>query len=366
MQFLKSITKNGALVSSLLGLYYLFVFTFKEGIPFPLDMSILPTMLIALGMLCLLFTCVVILYSSISVIVVSDPVEIGYEDLIVARPNWIKSEMAANVVNFLIFFCMAPVLLFSLSTIEYDHTAEMVFLTLFLIPALFVYYALTPNQTIKEEKLKTFLTLRFWKSVITFFYIGFFALLSVFVYLKYLEFGLALKTDPQYWLALVVFFILSFFILLPPRKKNGFQKNADKYSKRKFSKEVLRVPAFYVYSFSLLLTLIPNIAYSTASVSFKFLNVGGGIERSYYFSKRSRVTIPPELIDRCEKEDYCQTKPLNVIFDLGGVMYIRGAYLGNDNTLISLPKSSLYMISQSGSANIKEHNKTRENMDTQR
>ncbi|MBO2608529.1 hypothetical protein [Shewanella algae] len=156
MQFLKSITKNGALVSSLLGLYYLFVFTFKEGIPFPLDMSILPTMLIALGMLCLLFTCVVILYSSISVIVVSDPVEIGYEDLIVARPNWIKSEMAANVVNFLIFFCMAPVLLFSLSTIEYDHTAEMVFLTLFLIPALFVYYALTPNQTIKEEKLKNF------------------------------------------------------------------------------------------------------------------------------------------------------------------------------------------------------------------
>jgi hypothetical protein len=175
-----------------------------------------------------------------------------------------------------------------------------------------------------------------------------FSLLSVFVYLKYLQFGLGLKTDIQYFLALSAFFIFSFFILLPPRKKDGFQKNAEKYSKRVLSREVLRIPAFYVYSFSLLLTLFPNIAYSTASVSFKFLNVGGGIVRSYYFSKKSRVTIPPELIDRCENEDYCQTKPLNVIFDLGGVLYIKGSYLGNDNTLISLPKSSLYMISKTG------------------
>lgn len=353
MQNLKSITKNGALVSSLLGLYYLFVFTFKEGIPFPLDMSILPTMLIALGMLCLLFTCVVILYSSISAIVLSDPVEIGYKELIVARPNWIKSDWVANIVNFSIFFCMVPVLLFSFLIFKYDHTKEMVFLALFLVPVLFVYYALTPNQTIREEKLKIIATFHFWKSAFTFFYIGFFALLSIFVYLKYLEFGLSLKTDLQYCLALLVFFVFSFFILLPPSKKNNFQKNSEKYSKRPLSRAILRVPAFYIYSISLLLTLIPNIAYSTASVSFKFLNVGGGIERSYYFSKKSRITIPPELIDRCEKEDYCQTKPLNVVFDLGGVLYVKGAYLSSEKALISLPKSSLYMISQSGNEDIK-------------
>jgi len=348
---LKSITKNGALISSLLGLYYLFVFTSYEKIPFPLDMSVLPTMLVALGMLCLLFTLVALLYSSISVIVLTDPLEIDYESIIISRPKWINSTVTANILNYIIFFCFSPLLLFSLSILDYKYANEFTFLSLFLIPLLFVYYALTPNQTIKEEKLKVFKSLLFWKSVITFFYIGVFSFLSVFVYIKYFKFVLSLTSDFQYITALVVFFVFSFFILLPPRKKTFYQRNSDVYSKHYFAKDILRIPAFFIYSFLLLLTLIPSIAYNTATTSFKFLNVGGGIERSYYYSKSSKITLPPELIDKCNDVGYCQTKKLNVIFDLGGVLYVKGAYINNSEALIALPKLNLYMIIEVGDKN---------------
>lgn len=350
MHFFKTVTKNIAITSSFLGLYYLFVFTYKEGIPFPLDLAILPTVLIALGMLCLLFTFIAILYSSISVIVISDPIEIGYSKLIVSKPYWIKSEIFANVFNFIIFFCATPIILLFSSAIDYKHTTWIFYLSLFITPLLFVYYAFTPDTTLKEDKLKTLKTAIFWKSYFTFFYIGFFAVLSIFIYIKYLEFGLVIKTEMEYLTSISIFFILSFFILRPPRKKNWFQKNAQNHSKSSLPKDFLRVPAFYVYSLSLLFTLIPSIAYSTAAASFKFLSVGGGIERSYYFTKTARVTVPPELIDKCDSEGYCHTKSLNVVFDLGGVLYVSGEYFGNNNTLISLPKSNLYMVSQNGNA----------------
>lgn len=344
MDNLKNISKNGALVSSLLGLYYLFVFAYKEQMPFPLDISVLPTMVIALGMLSLLFTFIAIIYSSISVIVLTDPMKIDYESLIISRPKWIRSILIANILNYIIFFCFTPILLLCLYLVEYDYASEATFVSLFSIPILYVYYALTPNSSIKEDKFRTLKSLRFWKAVITFFYIGIFSFLSVFVYLKYLKFSLSLESDFQYFIALTIFFIFSFFILLPARKRSGFQINADTYSKNGFAINILRVPAFYIYSFCLILTLIPAIAYNTASVSFKFLNIGGGIERSYYFYKKSKITIPPELIKKCDNEGYCLTKPLNVTFDLGGVLYVKEVVKDGKKVLISLPKQHLYMI----------------------
>ncbi len=308
-------------------------------------MSVLPTVLIALGMLCILFTCVAILYSIISFIVIFDPAEIGYDNLFFARPSWLESKVVASVLNFLIFFSFTPVLLFSLIYFEYEHAGAIALISMFTVPVLFVYYAFTPNKSVKEERFRVFGTLVFWKSVITFFYINLFAFLSVVVYFKYLEFGLKFESDMQYLIAFLVFFAFSYFVLLPPKKKNNFQKNAEVYTKKKFSSEILKIPAFYVYSFSLLLTLIPSISYSTASVSFQFLNVGGGIERSYYFSKRSKVTVPPDLIESCVDDDYCRTKVVSVVFDIGGVLYVRASLQEEGGALISLPKSNLYMIS---------------------
>jgi len=102
---MKSFFKKGLLVSSLLGTYYLFVFTAYERIPFPLEMSVLPTLFLALGLLSVLITFFIILYTSISIIVLSDPLEIGYRQCFYVKPRWIKKNSVAGVVNYFMFFC---------------------------------------------------------------------------------------------------------------------------------------------------------------------------------------------------------------------------------------------------------------------
>lgn len=67
------------------------------------------------------------------------------------------------------------------------------------------------------------------------------------------------------------------------------------------------------------------------------------IERSYYYSKRAKMTIPPEIVGKCD-EDFCITKKLNVVLDLGGTLFVRGDYFGGQNTLVALPRKFLYMI----------------------
>ncbi len=178
MQSIKAYIKNGIFFSSLLGIYYLFVFTVYEKIPFPLDVSVLPTVLMALGLLCLLFTTVALFYSSISVIVLTDPAEISYSEIFYAKPNWIKSKHIASFINFLLFFCLTPSILIISSIFEYRWTNELATLSLFVSPLLFSYYSLTPTESVINEKGKCFLSIRYWKTVATFIYIGFFALLS--------------------------------------------------------------------------------------------------------------------------------------------------------------------------------------------
>jgi len=63
----------------------------------------------------------------------------------------------------------------------------------------------------------------------------------------------------------------------------------------------------------------------------------------YYFSKQSGIDIPEELISNC-KGDYCQTKVLEVVMDLGGALYVKGDFFGNGTTVVALPNKHLFMI----------------------
>ncbi len=133
-------------------------------------------------------------------------------------------------------------------------------------------------------------------------------------------------------------------ILVPPKKKDAFKKNAQQYSKSSVLNEISKAPAFIVYIFAAIFSLFPNVAAKTSGVSFRILNIGGGIERSYYFTPKARITVPPELIEECNGNDYCITKKLKVILDLGGALYIKGNYFGREDTIISLPRQHLNTV----------------------
>ena len=85
------------------------------------------------------------------------------------------------------------------------------------------------------------------------------------------------------------------------------------------------------------------MAHKIAASSFRLLGLGGGIEQSYYFPKKSDSVIPKELEEKCE-DDICYTKRLNVILSLAGVIYISDNYLNSNNTVISINKKDMNLI----------------------
>ncbi|QSH59303.1 hypothetical protein A0J47_016385 [Photobacterium damselae subsp. damselae] len=342
MEAIKTLIKNGLFLASLLGVYYLIVYTIREKIPFPLDLSVLPTLLMALGTLSLLFTIIIVLYSSISIIVISDPMNINYHDVFYARPTYIKNKNIASIFNFFIFFCFTPIIYFLVYYFEYPN--QIWILSLLIIPVLFSYYAMNPNISIMNDKLSTFKNLRFWRTSITFIYISFFSMLSIFIFLRYISLVLEVRTDLEVILSLLVFAFLSYLILIPSRNKNHFEENAKKYEKRRIMPILMSSPAFIVYLAAGVFALIPQVSSKTASISFKFLNIGGGIERKYYFTPKSKIIVPSEIIEYCDNNDYCETKKLNIILDLGGYLYVKGDYFGYEHTIISLPRSKMNPI----------------------
>jgi hypothetical protein len=347
---IKNFVKNGILISSvlsILGIYYLFIFTYFEEIPFPLDMSVLPAVFLPLGILCVLITIIILIYSLMSAIVLPDHMDISYSELFYAKPNWIESKKIASFVNFGIFFCLTPLISYVASVFNYQWAFEITIVYLFFIPFLFSYYALTPSENIFTEKGKYILTARYLKTVFTFLCISILSLCSLIIFIKYVVFVFSIKSDHQYLAAIAIFIVSSYFILIPVKKRDAFQINAKQNSTvndKSVFMDVLHIPAFYVFIIALIFSLIPPIAAKTSAISFKFLNIGGGIERSYYFTKKSRTTVPPDLIDHCNSDDYCVTKNLYVILDLGGVLYVKGNYFDREETIISLPRQHLNVV----------------------
>lgn len=343
---IKNYVTNGIFASTLLGIYYLFTFTYFEEIPFPIDMSVLPAVLLAQGILCLLFTIIALLYSLMSVIILPDHFDISYSKLFYARPNWIKSKEIASIINYSIFFCSPPLISFVVYELKYPWTNEIMLFCLVLVPLLFSYYALTPKESIFTEKGKSLRTFRYWKTFFTFFYVSILSLTSLLVFGKYVEFGFGIKSDYQFYVAITIFFLISYFVLIPIRKKDAFQIIARQHSTNEniFS-DIRNVPAFYAYAIALFCSLLPPMAAKTSAMSFKILNMGGGVQHAYYFTKKATITVPPDLIGYCNDDNYCITKSLYVILDLGNALYVKGNYFNREGTIVSLPKQHLNFVS---------------------
>lgn len=348
LTLIKLILKEGVFFSGALGVYYLFLFALYEKIPFPFQITALPAILVALGLLCLIITIIFVVYSLISAVVISDPLKISYYDIFYVRPTWIRNRWVASVINFVLFFCVTPSVLFVSAVYECRWTNEITLSSLVIMPFLFSYYALTPNISLigsNREEFKRFLEPRFWKTALTFFYIGLFSIASFYVFIKYMEFGWSIKENWQAIAAIVVFLAMNYLVMIPPKKKDAFQKIAREGSNKLYFSDIAKTPAFWVYVFAVSISLFPFVASKISIASLRILNMGGGMERKYYYTPKARITIPPELVKECVGDNYCITKDVKVILDLGDVLFIKGSYFGNKNTVISLPGKYLYEIS---------------------
>jgi|GEM_PF-1511959 len=339
MEIFKNYLKNVGFVASLLGIYYLFIFCYTEKISFPLDITVLPSLVLALGLLSILITIVIVLYSSVSCLVVFDPLKISYRQLLYAKPHYSFNKYLASFFNFFLFFCFTPCLFFLLEILNYRCVVEATVLSIFLMPLLFSYYAMSPRRWIKNERFDCLRQPRFWRAYITLFCVGFLAFISILVFLKYVKFGLKIESDKEYQMTLFSFFALSYLIILPPDEKKLITSGNNPLP---LYKELMSMPASLAYSAALIFAIWPSVAANTASASLRFLQIGGGLERSYYYLPEPKIAVPAELTNCTEK--LCVTKNLHVVLDLGALLYVRGHYFDEDNTVLSLPRQSMFVV----------------------
>ncbi|MGN5056454.1 hypothetical protein ACTG2D_20235 [Aeromonas veronii] len=334
---------NGFFFSTLLGIYYFVIFTYYENIPFPLDSSALPTIFSSLGILGILLTGVFLFYSSMSVMIIVDPLKIDYHGAFYTKTFGVKNKNFSSIINYIIFFCTP--LLFLLALFMNDAFNNYTFIGFAIIPVLFSIHVLSVRNNISYNDNRIGYLTKLGAHVVTFVYLGFFSVMSYTIFYSYITFTVGLDSDINSIMATFVFLVLNYIIILPQRKQNGYEVNAKKYSDRNYIRTFFSTPAAPIYIMGLIFSLSPNIAYKNTSKVFSLINAGGGLERTYYFFKSSsaQAIIPASFIKEC-KEELCITNPLRVILDINDIIYVRGNLDGNENALISIPKKNMQVL----------------------
>ncbi|KAB7694289.1 hypothetical protein GBN33_16625 [Plesiomonas shigelloides] len=342
IELIKKIIKNGLLFSSSLGVYYFFLYVINEGIPFPLDISALPTVFIALGMLGGIFTLLVIMYSFMSVIVIFDPFNIRYSDVFYSKAFNIKSKVGSSLVNYILFFCLHPVAYFI--AYKYELPTWIMIASFISIPFMFSFLVMRRAQCGRGNIKNAIVSVRFILLYITFLYIGLLSLLSLVIFVKYIQFNTGETSDFIVICYIVIFAFFSYIILIPAGSGTWFEENESKYDKNKVSNRLKKTPAMAVYAIAAMTSLLPPVAYKTAKKSLYILNVGGGVKRQYFYNPSSKVPMPPNIIGECNGNNFCKTKELRVILDLGNIVYVRIEGEDSNDELISLQKKDLGII----------------------
>lgn len=342
MEKLFKYVKNISYLSTLIGAYYLLVYCIYEGISFPLELSVLLSLLLALGLISGLVTLVIIAYSTLFVTVVTDPLKINYTRRFYTQPHPAIPKRASALINFLIYFCLTPIILLLLIYTKVDYLAHSFYLSILIIPLLYSWYTLSPNEFIFKEKFKVIRTLQFVKISLTYFFINVIAMISTIIFMQYVSIVFELKSVLQVSITFIVFFMCSFILLTPPNKGFKLKIRNNEIVEKSLLDKALSIPATYVYVAAIFFAFWPPMVRATTEVALRFLNIGA-IERSYHHHANSDVSIPPEIYERCEGS-FCTTKKLNVRLDLGELLYVRADLFGESGTVISLPRKELYII----------------------
>ncbi|WP_152608392.1 hypothetical protein [Aeromonas hydrophila] len=334
---------NGFFFSTVLGIYYFVVFAYYEKIPFPLDSSSLPTVFSSLGILGILLTGIFLFYSSMSIMIIADPLKIDYHNAFYTTFSGVKNKTASSIINYVLFFC-SP-LLFMYALFKNDYLNNITTIVFAIIPLLFSIHVLSKKNDVsfKDDK-KKYLT-KLCAHFATFFYLGFFSMLSYFIFYLYITNTAGLNSTTTLILASLIFLILNYIIILPQKKLNGFEVNANRYNGKVYLKTFINSPAAPIYLVGLIFSLTPSIAYKNTAKAFTLINAGGGIERSYYFFKNTpqKAQIPDAFIKEC-KADMCITNPLHVVLDINDTLYVRGDFEGYKNALTGLPRRQMQII----------------------
>jgi len=115
----------------------------------------------------------------------------------------------------------------------------------------------------------------------------------------------------------------------------------EKLEAKTLTRRLFKSPNSILFVALLATTLLPNIAPYVGEVPLRLLNIGGGVERLFYLSKKVADDLPAEILEVCDdKAGKCRLKLLQVLLDLGPIIYVRVA--SDENSAIyRIPRAGL-------------------------
>jgi len=98
----------------------------------------------------------------------------------------------------------------------------------------------------------------------------------------------------------------------------------EKPDAKTFTGRLFKSRNLILFGFLLAMTLLPNIAPYVGEIPLRLLNIGGGVERLFYLSKKVADDLPAEILEVCDdKAGKCRLKLMQVLLDLGPIIYVR-------------------------------------------
>lgn len=360
----KALYKPTLFLGMLAGSLYLNAFLSEFGVPFPLDIGVLPTMLLVIGMIAIFLVSITAFYVLLISFINEDPMKSGFHRVINTTSSGLYSSKLRNYLKLYTFTYILPYSLFFYLLLSEILTSDSggVFLIFLLGYTFFsfLYSYFISKHAFNHWKEKIRFARRMTLNLILFqaaslLSLGFFVLILV---PRVGNIG-----DYTFLTIVFAYLIVNMFCLMPIFSKDKFFDVTAKSGSLTADKLITHTQATPVPWVVLLLVLLSFLApFSTyvGELPLKILNIGGGSDFVAVDGKRQCNSWPNFIISN-QTENSCTTKTGKLIIQLGDRAYavfdegnkdrIVSLNLSKSAIVNSIPENSLYLRNKAEESN---------------
>lgn len=326
---------------------YLNGFLSQFGIPFPLDIGVLTSTLLVIGVISTLVVAIISGYVLLVNLSHYDFLNTNFHFVINTTKEGIYASRAKNYFIFYLITYFVPVLFFiSSSYLYYEKIVSIInivcfFCFYFLFYIFYGYFISLGSFSKKMERLvfsiKLFLHLIVSQAI---------SIISLFMFIAVLAPRVGDLADWELAGIVAIYLIINFLCLLPIFSVRAARKILESedtsITAEEFVSKTHITPVWFVIILMILLSYLPRTSAYIGEIPLRLLNIGGGIEFIATDAKRQCDSWPDFIISKNVNSDKCVSITGKLIIQLGDRAY---AIFPRNNTdvivSINLSKSAI-------------------------
>ncbi len=304
--------------SMVAGAIYLNSYLSGFGIPFPLDINLLPTTLLVIGVLSAFFIALASIYTLLIGIMNEDPFKIGLQRIISSCDTGIYTPRNANYIKHTMVSYILPFIFSLVIFSEYDISNSPI--KPFIVLLGYISWAFIYSVVITEKEELTG-SRRFTLLIKITTYIFLMQLLSIISFAVFLSIVLPRAKNIEtidMILLILGYVVVNAACTLPSFSKQKFDEiniSNKSWTAEQIIMQTHTKPTYMIIVALVVCSFIPGVPYYVGEIPLKFLNIGGGIKFAMKDSIERCINWPDSIIDKKTK-DYCISREGKLILRL--------------------------------------------------